>query len=405
MPKVIQINSVANYGSTGKIMESIGLLAKELGWSSKIAFGGRYSRPSQLESYQISTINQSRLSAVHSLLTDRHGFANKKETLAFVGWLRKERPDIVHLHNIHSYVLNVRILFNFLKDNNIPTIWTLHDCWAFTGHCSHFIRNNCYKWLYGCNTCPASKAFPKSLFIDRSANNYFEKKSLFTSVSKMQIITVSDWLRKCAESSFLGKYPIRVIPNGIDIDLFRPQTLGIDELKKHFDLHGKKIILGVSMNWCKAKGLDDFIHLRKLLPMEYSLVLIGMTSSQVKSYKSPGLLCLPKTSKIEELVNWYNAADVVLNLSYAETFGLPIAEGLSCGTPAVVYDNTALTELLTSDTGAKVPTGDINAVVEAIKYVLASSHITSSACRKRAEMLYDKRRNYANYISLYESLL
>lgn len=399
MPKVIQVNTVSNYGSTGKIMEAIGLLAKASGWDSKIAVGRRYSRASSLETYTISNILQNYLSAVYSLLTDRHGFANKPETKCFVNWLKKETPDVIHLHNFHSYIVNIKQLFDYLSESGIPVIWTLHDCWPFTGHCSHFIGANCYKWQTGCNKCPNRKAFPSSLFFDKSLDNYRDKSMIFNSLGNLQIVTVSRWLGDCVRASFLGHYPITVIANGVDLNVFYPK---LSRNKVKYNLEGKKVLLGVSTDWCKAKGLNDYLELRKVLPEKYSIVLVGMKTEQVKEYSRPGFVCIEKTNRIDDLVDWYNAADIVLNLSYAETFGLPVAEGYACGKPAIVYDNTALSELITPETGIKVKTGNLNELTYAIETICSNSNINKAkACRNRAEIFYDKEKNYRRYIDLY----
>ena len=403
MSKVVQINTVSNYGSTGKIVEAIGLLAHDCGWNSKIAVGGRYSQPSKLETYQISNVFQNYLSAIHSYVSGHHGFANRYETAKFLRWLNNENPDIVHLHNIHSYILNVGLLFNFLSQKKQKVIWTLHDCWPFTGHCSHFIQHSCYKWQTGCYDCPAIHGFPKSLLFDRSQPNYDEKKTLFNTIDNMIIVTVSNWLAECVRSSFLGNYNVMVIPNGVDLDIFKPNLTSV---ATKFGLERKKIVLGVSTSWCNAKGLGDYLQLRKLLPQDYVIVLIGMTKEQVKKYSAPGFLCIEKTNSLIELVEWYNAAHVILNLSYAETFGLPVAEGFACGKPAIVYDNTALTELITTGTGYKAASGDVCRVKELILNMNEENDETYLYnCRSRAENLYDKKKNYNEYLTIYKSMM
>lgn len=402
MPKIVQINTVANYGSTGKIMESIGLLAKESGWISKIAVGGRYSNVSKLDTYLISNKCQNRMSAFHSLISGRHGLANKSETERFIQWLRNEAPDIVHLHNFHSYILNYEILFDFLKEVNVPVVWTLHDCWPFTGHCSHFIKYNCYKWCQECFDCPAIHDFPKSLFRDCSRINYTDKKRIFGGLEKVRLVTVSNWLKSCVQRSLLGDYHVDVIHNGVDLSVFRPFH---SDYRKLYNLEGKRILLGVSTDWCRSKGLYDYLKLGEILGDDYRIVLLGMTVDQIKRYSRPGILCLPKTNSINELANWYNSADIILNLSYAETFGLPVAEGYACGKPAIVYDNTALSELIVPTTGFKVPTGDLRTLASAIDSIFSFQSFSTDACRERAVTYYNKETNYRRYLSLYNDFL
>lgn len=403
MSKLIQINAVSNYGSTGKIMESIGLMAKMDGWISKIAVGARYSKPSSLDTYVVANTWQIHVSALYSFMSDRHGFANKFETIHFIKWLEKEKPSVIHLHNIHSYYLNVRLLFEYIASCNTPIVWTLHDCWPITGHCSHFIPVNCYKWENGCSNCPQRHSFPTSIVFDQSQKNFFEKKHLFTTPRNITIVTVSNWLGDVAKHSFLGCYPITVIPNGIDIDVFHPQESFI---RNKYCLEDKIVLLGVSTDWRKEKGLDDFIKLRHILSSHYAIVLVGMRPDQIRQYSSTGLICIEKTSSISDLVSWYNTADIVLNLSYAETFGLPVAEGYACGKPALVYDNTALSELIAPGTGVAVKTGSINSVLTAIDSIINSGDVYSpSRCRQRAEDLYDKKNNYRRYLDLYNKVI
>lgn len=404
MPTILQVNAVSNFGSTGKIMENIGNTALKCGWKSYVAHGGRYSLKSTHQSFLISSISKNRIAALHTLLTDRHGYALAKETNRFIKWVESIKPDIIHLHNIHSYYLNIKVLFEYLSTKEIPIVWTLHDCWAFTGHCSHFVSINCQKWKNGCHNCLLSHKFPKSLFRDQSKRNYADKKRLFTAPRQLTIVTVSEWLGNLAKESFLSKYPVKVINNGIDLKSFTPQTSSA--LRERNNLENKFILLGVSTDWCKAKGLEDYVRLREMLPEHYQIVLIGMRQEQIKKYRQLGLICLPRTENINELAEWYSTADVVTNLSYAETFGLPIVEGFACGTPAIVYNDTALPELITSETGLLVEPGDLQGVVEAVQRIeKLGKNLFSPHCIARAREKYDKERNYERYIDLYESMM
>lgn len=404
MPVILHINAVANYGSTGKIMENIGLLAQKRGWTSYIAHGGRYSQPSKLNSFCISSVTQNRLAVLHTLLTDRHGFALKHTTKRFIRWVDTINPDIVHLHNIHSYYINVELLFEYLRMRNIPIVWTLHDCWAFTGHCSHFIMVNCNKWETGCYECPLKHAFPRTLLLDRSSKNFYDKKHIFTSVSNMKIITVSEWLSNMVKKSFLSKYSVDVINNGIDTKIFKPTDA--TDLKLRYGLNDKFILIAVSTCWCKSKGLDDYLELRKRLNKDYEIILIGMTSKQIMQYKSSGIICIAKTQSQYELAQWYSLANIVMNLSYAETFGLPVVEGFACGTPAIVYDDTALPELVTPETGISVTTGNLDEVIKAIDTIRGNKKsLYSEACIRRVRERYDKENNYNKYINLYDTMI
>ena len=404
MPTLLQINAVSNYGSTGKIMENIAGVAEKHGWVNYIASGSRYSQPSKYPTYIISSVSENYIAALHSILTDRHGFSLERQTLEFVKWIDTIKPDIVHLHNIHSYYLNIEVLFKYLSEMDIPVIWTLHDCWAFTGHCSHFVKINCTKWMTSCYDCELKHEFPRSLFFDRSYQNYQDKKRIFCSPRKMIITPVSKWLADMTSLSFLNKHTINVVYNGIDTDLFRP--VDTDDLRVKYNLQKRKILLAVANDWVKLKGLDDLFILNQILDSEYQLVLVGMNQKQITEYGNRGVLCIPRTKCVEDLVKWYSAAEVVLNLSYAETFGLPVAEGFACGTPAIVYDDTALSELITPETGYRVPVGDVEEVKKCIEKLCKKGKKSYSAkCIDRAKTIYDKEVNYQKYIDLYNNFL
>lgn len=385
-------------------MENIAGVAKLHGWDNYIACGSRYSQKSMYPTYIISTVCENYIAALHTILTDRHGFALKRQTKSFINWIETIKPDIIHLHNIHSYYLNIEVLFNYLSEKDIPVIWTLHDCWAFTGHCSHFIKSNCNKWQKLCYSCELKHDFPKTLFFDKSRQNYKDKKRLFGSLNRMIITPVSKWLADMTSLSFLNKYPIRVVYNGIDTSLFRP--VECEDLREKYNLQNKHILLGVSNDWGMMKGLDDFFALDKIIDPNIQIVLVGMNEKQVSKSGNSKILCIPRTNSVEELVKWYSVADVVLSLSYAETFGLPIVEGFSCGTPAIVYDDTALSELITPDTGYLVPVGDIREVKNCVRKLLkrGKNHY-SQMCIERARTIYDKHINYQKYIELYNTLL
>ena len=401
MSTVVQINAVGNFGSTGKIMEGIGIIAQQRGWKSCVAYAERYSSPSTLCSYLIATKFQCCLSAVHTMLTDRHGFANVRETQRLVNWLDAIKPDVIHLHNIHSYYLNIERLFQYIREHDIPVVWTLHDCWAFTGHCSHFIKVGCEKWKTQCFDCPLTHAFPKSLYFDQSRKNFEDKKRIFCSVSNLHLVTVSRWLGDMVGMSYLKNIDIRIINNGVDFSKFKPSDSSA--LCEKYHLYGKDVLLGVSTDWCRAKGLYDFKILSDKLPDNYVVVLVGMTSKLIKEFEKTKILCIKQTQNVQELVEWYSIAMAVLNISYAETFGLPI---VACGTPGIVYNDTALPELVDEKTGFIVEPSDIDGIISAVKMISNNGKQSyEEACIKRAHKLYDKNERYNDYVDLYEEII
>src|SRR5690554_5107319 len=267
--KILQINTVVNSGSTGRIAEGIGLEVISRGHESYIAYG-RNDRPSTSNLIKIGSKKDVYLHGIRTLLFDQHGLGSRQATEVLVEKLQKIKPDIIHLHNIHGYYLNYQVLFQYIKAQNIPVVWTFHDCWPFTGHCSHF--GDCNKWKIHCGNCPYSNKYPRS-FVDRSFKNYKDKKEVFLNVENLNIITPSRWLENQVKQSFLKDYMVKTINNGIDLEVFHPPKVK----------NNKKIIIGVASTWTTAKGLQDFIKLREILKDDIKIVLIGLSDAQIKS--------------------------------------------------------------------------------------------------------------------------
>lgn len=398
MPTLLIVNITCNQGSTGKISEQIGLIMKEQGWDVYLAHGARRVNTSKLNTYQFSTVRDEYLHYAKGLIYDGDGLGSKASTKRLVNYIDKIKPDVIQLHNLHGYFLNYKILFDYLKCTNIPVVMTLHDCWSFTGHCVHPIIAHCEKWLSECYNCPIKKQYPKATYgIDGSRRNFKLKQEYLASYKYLHIVTVSAWLGDLVRHSLLKEREIHVFSNGVDVKLFKPMI--VDKLMKF-------TIIAVSNVWHKDKGLFDFIELSQYLKEDEQIILVGFDSRKNKYRLPKNILTIPYTNSQEELVKLYNQSDVVVSLSYAETFGLTVAEGFSCGTPAVVYDNTAQPALITSETGLVVKTGDVPAVYDAISIVrkTGKAHYSDS-CRKRAELYYNKELCYRKYVELYENIL
>lgn len=398
--RLLLINVALNWGSTGKIVEGIGSLAQAQGWDVYVAHGARYKNPSNALSIQVSSKVGEWIHYIESSLFDAQGLGSRYETKYFLTKVEEIKPDIVHIHNIHGCFINYPLLFRYLKEHNIPVIWTLHDCWAMTGHCTHFMRTNCMKWQTGCSRCPQKKTFPATYLLDRSKRNYSLKKELFTSVPVMYITTVSNWLQGIAEASYLKKYSVAVVPNGIKTKVFTPEP---SDIKERYGLQGKRLLLAVAIGLDERKGLYDYIKLSEKLPADYQLMLVGLTKEEQKGLPK-GIIGVARTNGAKELAAYYSAADVLLSLSYEETFGLTIAEAMACGTPAIAYDNTAQPELITSETGKVIPTGDTDAVLKAIEEVCSIPKKSySAACRNRS-LEYDEAVSYQKYLDIYNKI-
>lgn len=403
MRKVLQINSVVNKGSTGRIAEQIGTTATQNRWESYIAYG-RNSNPSHSNLIKIGTQFDVYNHILKSLILGEHGLGSDDATKSLIEIIKTLNPEIIHLHNIHGYYLNYKIFFEFLKTFKGKIIWTLHDCWSFTGHCTYFSDINCNKWITECNHCPKIKNYPKSLFFDTSNEAYFLKKHLFTGLDNLYIVTVSDWLKGLVKNSILQNYSVTTINNGVDLNIFKPQLKNKD-LVSRLDLQEKFVMITASTSWTKHKGFDDYMKLSLLLNENEVIIMIGLEEEVVK--KLPfNVIGIKKTDNQKELAEWYNIADLVLNLSYQETFGMTTAEGFACGKPSIVYNATASPELISKDgLGYIIEPAQINDVYHAVKKIKKNgSDFYAEICRNTAIEKYNMETQFQEYINLYEKI-
>lgn len=395
MPRLLQINSTANWGSTGKIAEQIGERAIEHGWESYIAYG-RYASKSKSHLIRVGSRLGQAWHLTISRLFDRHGLGSVWATKRLIKQIKRINPDIIHLHNLHGYYINYKLLFEYLNSTDTPVVWTLHDCWSFTGHCAHFVEAGCYKWQDRCGACPLLRQYPKSYY-DRAKRNFDLKQRLFTTNKNLTLIPVSNWLAEFIPQSLHKQHRHTVIHNGISVDVFRPTRT---TEHKHVN------ILGVSSVWDDSKGLGDFYKLRQLLDSDrYAITLVGLTSEQIASLPR-GIQGIARTNSIDELVRLYNEADIFINPTYADTFPTTNLEALACGTPVITYRTGGSPESVSPDTGVVVERGDIDGIVRAVGEIARrGKRHYSEACRQRAVEHYDKNACFERYISLYNELL
>lgn len=399
---LLQINVVVNWGSTGRIAEEIGQAAIANGWESFIAYG-RNARPSQSKLIKIGSKWDMYSHILQTRLLGCHGLASKRATKKLISKIKEIKPDIIHLHNIHGYYLNYPLLMDYLSNADIPIIWTLHDCWSFTGHCSHFAFINCGKWKSKCSHCVQKKEYPSN-WIDRSERNFMIKKKYFTSIEKMVLVPVSEWLQAFLKDSFLAGYPSVCIHNGIDLVTFFPKNV-TPEWRQKVSFTAKYTVLGVTNIWNKRKGLNDFIQLRELLSCEYLIVLVGLTSKQLKLLPD-GIMGISRTNSVEELAQYYSAASVFVNPTWEDNFPTTNLEALACGTPVITYRTGGSVEAITRENGIIVEQGDIVGLADAVQVICSKGKDTyRKACRKRAVTYFNKEECYQEYLDLYENLV
>ncbi|PWT26190.1 glycosyltransferase [Butyrivibrio fibrisolvens] len=364
--KLIQINTVCNT-STGHIMGDIARGANEAGFDTMIIYGRRMP----FDDLNCVKVGNSAFFWLHVALTtafDLQGLGSILITRKIVNILRRENPDIIHLHNIHGYYLNYPILFKYLRNEFKGRVfWTLHDCWAFTGHCAHYVAAGCDKWKTGCSHCPCKNEYPISWGLDSSKGNYARKKKFFSGIPNMTLIVPSDWLKNQVQESFLKDYRTIVVNNGIDVKRFSYNKCE-DIRDKYGIADGKKIILGVSSVWNRKKGFDDFIKLSEVLPDDYVIVLVGLSPSQ-KVTLPKNIVGVVKTADQDELIKLYSEAYIFMNPSLEESFSLVTVEAMSCGLPAIVLDTSAVGDLVSPEVGVVLHEHESEDYLNAIKNI------------------------------------
>ena len=363
--KVLFVNTVFGKGSTGRIIKELGDAVEHEGGKYRVAFGrGSTDDP---HGYKIGNELDRYMHAFLSRLTDRSGFYSKRATRKLIKYIEAYNPDIIHLHNLHGYYINLPLLFAYFKQSfKGRIVWTLHDCWAFTGHCSHFTKKGCCKWETECYQCPQRNDYPKSWLVDSSTRNYRDKKSLFCGLENLVIVTVSEWLKQMAEKSFLGGYPIVRIYNGIDTNVFRPME---SDVRIRLGLTNKKIILSVADGFDERKGLDRILETAVVAPDDWVFLIVGIDKAKIKSFPER-VIGMERVDNPQELIKIYSAANVFFNPSLEETFGLVTLEAMACGTSAVVMNSTACPELIVSDScGTVLP-------CKAVSYTHLRAHET-----------------------------
>jgi len=364
--RVLLINSVCGIRSTGKICTDIAREMEVQGHQVKIAYG-RETVPEEFLRYavRIGTDFDTKLSALHTRLTDRHGFSNKSATKKFLKWAEEYNPDLLWLHNLHGYYINVEMLFDWIKSKpHIQVKWTLHDCWAFTGHCAYFTWNKCNQWTDNCLNCRYKTTYPCAFALSNSQNNFKCKREAFTGVKNMTLITPSKWLADLVKCSFLKDYPVEVRHNAIDTSVFKPTP---SDFRHNYGLENKKVLLGVASVWDKRKGLEDFIKLSEMLDNHFAFVLVGLSKKQIKKIPE-GIICIERTNSSRELAQIYTASDVFLNLTYEDNYPTVNLEAQACGTPCITYKTGGSVESVPNENVAEQ--GNLDDVVRIINRIL-----------------------------------
>lgn len=410
--KVVQINTFP-YKATGTIMMNIHHLLVQEGYEAYVVWGrGRNSQ----NKYEISIKDDLgvKFHGFYTRITDKTGFASWKSTRKLISKLEEIKPDIIHLHNIHGYYLNIEMLFDYIKKNKIKVVWTLHDCWPMTGHCAYFDMVECDKWISGCSQCEQKNTYPASKVMDSSAWNWKKKKEFFSGLDA-HIVTPCNWLKEIVKKSYLNKYSTKVIYNGIDTDIFRPRYN--KDLRKKYSPDGRPIVLGVASEWTERKGLADFVRLAREY-RDINFIVIGVSTEQIRQLPKE-LTGVYRTSNVDELVEFYSIADVFFNPTYEDNFPTTNLEALACGTPIITYDTGGSPEVVENaikDSGKVIGTVvktlsprivDLKAVAEEIYRMIQYTNEDDQArkeCRNIA-LSYGNAQRLTDYINLYKEIV
>ena len=393
---ILQINTVYKKGSTGKIVAGIESVCHERGMDTYVAY--RYRETSDMTENEI--LASSWLDChVHNRLstyTGLQGIFSYFKTKQLLKKVDQIKPDIIHLHNIHGSFLNHKLLFDYLKKNNIKTIWTLHDCWSFTGLCAHFGLYKCEQWKNGCGKCVYCKNERYPL-IDCTRLMWKKKKEMFSGVEQLVVVTPSIWLANLVKKSFLADYPVRVINNGIDLTIFKPCK---SDFRKRNNLDNKFIILGVAFGWGTRKGLDVFVNLSKRISEDIQIVLVG-TDDEIDKHIPDNILTIHRTNNQIELAQIYSACDLFVNPTREDTFPTVNIESIACGTPVLTFQTGGCQEMLNDSCGCSVPCDDVDALYEKILYIKTNHPYDTEDCVKHAAH-YDMNTKFKEYVDLYE---
>lgn len=401
MKKIVQINSVKN-GSTGHIMNDLARKGRKRGLTVYTSCAGNLYQRRLLTEYPqfhlyIGGVLENKLHKILGTIFGCGGCFSQLGTFIYLKKLDRIKPDLIHLHNLHSNYINLKMLFSYIKKNKIPIVWTLHDCWAFTGHCPYFEAILCNKWKEQCYQCPQYKAYPKALRDDASFM-YKRKKKLFTGLNNVRLVTPSKWLSGLVEQSFLKQYPVSVINNGIDLEKFQFTP---SDFRRKYNLEEKTIVIGVSFSWGYRKGLDVFIQLARRLSDSYQIVLVGITDMERKKLPD-NILAIGFTNSVRELIQIYSAADVFVNPTREDNFPTTHLEALACMLPIVTFRTGGAVESVDESCGMVVEQEDIDGLIDAIEQT--TKNCMKEACRKKAQQ-FEIENKIEEYLEIYEELI
>jgi len=399
--KVLQINSVCGIGSTGRFATDLYSGLKANGQNCLIAYGrGKPRGIARQDTYRIGSSFEVAFHGAMARLDDRSGFHSTIATKRLIKVINKYKPDVIHLHNLHGYFLDVRILLNYLASVDVPVIWTFHDCWNFTGHCAYFDLASCSEWLKHCEGCRSLRDYPASFLRNCAVKNLKIKRQLIARLGRVCVVSPSIWLAGIARQTVFGRFEIEVIRNGIDLSVFKPTP---NSLRERYGLDNRKVVLGVASRWDKRKGLEYLLDLATQIPHDYSVVIIGIDTKQIRKLPA-NILGIRRTKNTAELAAWYSCADVFVNPTLEDNYPTTNLEALACGTPVVTFSSGGSGEAVAEGCGIIVESRKVEDLLLAVKHIINSQTFIKSECLK-ASQAFDIHRAVQEYMRLYEKMM
>lgn len=397
--RVFELNTFCGAGSTGRIAARIARLVRRDGGECLIGYGAGSPAPDTADiAYRIGEPLERKLHGAIRKLADGEGLGSALATRALIKRMESFKPDVVQLHNIHGCYLNHRLLFDWLKKSGVPVVWTLHDCWPFTGHCAYFDYIGCEKWRAGCEKCPQLQSYPVCCGLDGSRRNYLRKRELFTSLDSLTLVTPCEWMKDVLSRSFMRSIPVRVIPNGVDASVFHPVK---SDLRERYGIGGAKLLLAVASDWDERKGLRYLIEAAERMGEGFRFVALGLDEAQIKALPK-SVLGLGRTNGQTELAQWYTAADCLVNPTMEDNMPMVNIEALSCGTPVIAFNTGGCPEAVGAGCGAIVPKGDVPALCHAIRSLCEIPKPVQKCLARAAK--FDADVTFEGYINLYKEL-
>jgi len=397
--KVVQINATYGQKSTGTIVRDIEMLCHSSNIECYIASPGKEVLKAR-NGYRIGNIIDHKVHAVLCRVNGMQAYFSTLSTVCFLRYLDKIKPDIVHLHNLHSNYLNLNLLLKYLAKHDIATIVTLHDCWFFTGGCSHYTSVGCYEWMNKCGKCPSNAAVVSSIFKYRSDKVIEDKKKYLSAIPRLYVVGVSDWITNEWRKANIPCKQAITIHNGVDVNTFSPVT---SNLKHQLGVENKYVMLGPAIKWLLPINKDVLDYFSNHMKSDEVLILFGVDDTKQKV--SDNIMLIGYVKSPSELSKLYSCADVFVNTTREDSFSLINIEAQACGTPVVTFDQTGPKETVDEINSVSVHVGDsvrLYQMATAVKGI--ERYKLNCDCRSFVCLNFNQQVNFLEYINLYNSI-